>query len=66
MSKIFEWFHHNSFRAKPGNFYFLLSSLIDRPIKIIESIRKTSKVEVLMIVEWKRKIVSLSFKEYLL
>ena len=27
MSHICEWFHHNSFKANSGNFYFLLSPL---------------------------------------
>ena len=37
MSKICEWFHHNSFKANPGKFYFLLSPFVGRPIKIMGS-----------------------------
>ena len=43
MSKICEWFHHNSFKANPGKFHFLLSPFIDRPIKILGSTMKAIK-----------------------
>ena len=33
MSNICEWFHHNSFKANPGKFHFILSRFVDRPIK---------------------------------
>ena len=29
MSNICEWFHHNGFKANPGEFYFLLSPFVD-------------------------------------
>ena len=48
MSKICEWFHHNSFKANSGKFHFLLSLFVDRPIKIMGSTIKTCKKEVLL------------------
>ena len=60
-SKICEWFHHNSFKANPGKFHFLLSPFIDRPIKILGSTIKASKEEVLLGV---RIDSDLTFKEH--
>ena len=48
MSKICEWFHHNGFKANPEKCHFLLSSFVDRSIKIIGSTIKASKKEVLL------------------
>ena len=31
MSRTCEWFDHNDFKANPGKFNFLLSTLVDRP-----------------------------------
>ena len=48
MSEICECFHHNTFKANPGKFHFLLSPFVGRPIKIMESTIKASKEEVLL------------------
>ena len=48
MPNIFEWFHHNGFKANPGKCHFLLSPFVDRPMKIIGSTIKASKEEVLL------------------
>ena len=45
MSKICEWFHHNTFKANPGKFNFSLSPFVERPIKIMGSTIKASKEE---------------------
>ena len=51
----------NGFKANPGKFHFLLSPLVDRPIKILESSVKARKEEVLLGV---RIDSDLSFKEH--
>ena len=61
MSNIFEWFHHNGFKANPAKFHFLLSPFIERSIKIMGSTTKTSKEEVLLGV---RIDSDLTFKEH--
>ena len=48
MSKICEWFHHNSFKANPGKFQFLLSPFIEKPIEIMGSTIKASKEDLLL------------------
>ena len=60
MRKTCEWFHHNDFKANPGKYHFLLSPLVDTPIKIMESTIKASKEEVLLGV---RIDSDLTFKE---
>ena len=61
MSNICEWFHHNSFKANPGKLHFLLRPFVDRPIKIMGSIIKASKEEVLL---GARTDSDLTFKEH--
>ena len=61
MSNICEWFHHNGFKANLGKFYFLLNSIVDRPIKITGSTIKAKKEEVLLGV---RINSDLTFKEH--
>ena len=48
MPNIGEWFHHNGFKANPGKFKLSLSLFVDRAIKIMGSIIKASKEEVLL------------------
>ena len=61
MSKIFEWLHHNGFKANPGKFLFLINPFVDRPIKILGSTIKASTEEVLLRV---RIDSDLTFKEH--
>ena len=48
MSKICEWFHHNSFKVNSGKFQFLLNPFIEKPIEIMGSTIKARKEELLL------------------
>lgn len=43
ISNIYEWFHHDGFKASPEKFHFLVSAFVGRARKIMESTIKTSK-----------------------
>ena len=62
MRKTCEWFHYNDCKANPEKFSFLLSTLVDIPIKIMGSTIKRSKGEVLIGL---RVDSDLTFKEHI-
>ena len=62
MRKTCEWFHDNDCKANPEKFSFLLSTLVDIPIKIMGSTIKRSKGEVLIGL---RVDSDLTFKEHI-
>ena len=62
MRKTCEWFHDNDCKANPEKFSFLLSTLVDIPIKTMGSTIKRSKGEVLIGL---RVDSDLTFKEHI-